>query len=257
MSEQLQEEKESGSYMELSKVILLVSQSHRISQLDFESAQWLLRSSMLQFPDLYFIFLTNDVNSFDDLINGNNGNPVTSARMVRKFSFNFKFRFINKMQTLQLIETQERYKFVEAPSKSIPTFEESLVSAIKTIPKRIVSPFCSNKSNKSATYIRDEFEDYAMPNVELFYRISPYYLLGSDEIRIRFQGVGYGDLSICMSRHFNMTDKACITIQDLENAWFNVTEPCLNHHVSDGCLGIYFAVSVETSYIRCNEYTCR
>lgn len=82
MSEQLQEEKSSGSYMELSKVILLVSQSHRISQLDFENSQWLLRSSMLQFPDLYFVFLSNDVNTFQEMINGNNGNPVTSARMV-------------------------------------------------------------------------------------------------------------------------------------------------------------------------------
>jgi len=82
MSEQLQEEKSSGSYMELSKVILLVSQSHRISQLDFENSQWLLRSSMLQFPDLYFVFLSNDVKTFQEMINGNNGNPVTSARMV-------------------------------------------------------------------------------------------------------------------------------------------------------------------------------
>ncbi|CAG9808622.1 unnamed protein product [Chironomus riparius] len=238
MSEQLQEEKSSGSYMELSKVILLVSQSHRISQLDFENSQWLLRSSMLQFPDLYFVFLSNDVNTFQEMINGNNGNPVTSARM--------------------LIETAERYRFVDASSTSISTFEKSLESAITVIPKRIVSPFCHyENNNRTASYIRDEFEDYAMPNVDLLYRISPYYLLGSDETRVRFQGVGYGDLSVCTSRYFNMTDKECKSIQDIENVWFNITQPCLNHHVSDGCLGIYFSVSVETTYVRCSEYTCR
>lgn len=95
-----------------------------------------------------------------------------------------------------------------------------------------------------------------MPNVELHYRISPYYILGSDEIRIRFQGVGYGDLSVCMSRYFNMTDKTCESIQDIENVWFNVTQPCLDYGTGE-CLGIFFTVSVETSFVRCSEYTCR
>ena len=164
----------------------------------------------------------------------------------------------NLKLSLQLIETAERYRFVDASSTRISTFENTLESAISVIPKRIVSPFCRyENNNRTASYIRDEFEDYAMPNVDLLYRISPYYLLGSDEIRVRFQGVGYGDLFVCTSRYFNMTDKECKSIQDIENVWFNITQPCFNHHVSDGCLGVYFSVSVETSYIRCSEYTCR
>lgn len=83
MSEQVEDEKSSGSYIELSKVILLVSQSHRISQLDFENSQWLLRTSMLQFPDLYFVFLSNDINTFEEMIYATNGNPATSARKVQ------------------------------------------------------------------------------------------------------------------------------------------------------------------------------
>lgn len=82
MSEQLQEEKSSNSYMELSKVILLVSQSHRISQLDFDNSQWLLRTSMLQFPDLYFVFLSNDVNTFEEMIYATNRQQATVARRV-------------------------------------------------------------------------------------------------------------------------------------------------------------------------------
>jgi hypothetical protein len=141
------------------------------------------------------------------------------------------------------------------------TFGNSLESALNNIPKRIISPFCRNVDDKSrkafTNMIREEFEDYAQPNVELSYRISPYYLLNSDEVRVRFQGVGYGDLTICMSRHENNTHKECKSIQDMENVWFNITQPCLNHHVADGCLSVYFTVNVDTTYIKCSEYSCR
>lgn len=151
----------------------------------------------------------------------------------------------------------ERYRFIEASSTDLSTFRDLLESAIKFIPKRIISPFCRENDKNSLIFIRDEFEDYATPNVEYFYRISPYYLLGSDEIRIRFQGVGYGDLTVCMSRRFNMTNKECKSIQDIENVWFNITQPCLNHHTEDGCSSVYFTMIVDTSNIRCSEYSCR
>lgn len=158
----------------------------------------------------------------------------------------------------QLIETSERYSFIQPSSTDLSSFEKSLASALRLIPKRIISPYCRNFDEKKSTQlIREEFEDYAAPNVELFYRISPYYLLNSDEIRVRFQSVGYGELTVCVARHRNMTDKECKSIQDIDNAWFNISQPCLNHHVSDGCSSVYFTVNVDTTYIRCSEYTCR
>jgi hypothetical protein len=84
MSNQTMEEKAAGSYLELSKVILVVSQSHRISELDFESAQSILKSSMLQFPDLYFVFLSNDIDTFRDMVSGGSERRASVARMVRQ-----------------------------------------------------------------------------------------------------------------------------------------------------------------------------
>jgi hypothetical protein len=82
LTNQTQQEKESGVYMELPKVVLVISQSHRISQFDYEGAQRILLSSMLQFPDLYFIFLSNDIKTLEDMIAGREQGPVTTSRMV-------------------------------------------------------------------------------------------------------------------------------------------------------------------------------
>lgn len=65
---QTTEEKGSGLYGALSKVCLVVSQAHEISQLDFESAQRILLGSMKQFPDLYFVFLSNNVEAFKEMV---------------------------------------------------------------------------------------------------------------------------------------------------------------------------------------------
>lgn len=128
--------------------------------------------------------------------------------------------------------------------------------AVKTIPKRIISPYCRDYANSQRNLVRDEFEDYASPNVELKYRISPYYLYASEEIRVRFQSVGYGDLTICMARNQQMTNKECQTIQDIENAWFNITQPCTKIG-DEQCLSVYFTILVDTTYIRCSEHSCR
>lgn len=74
-------EKETGVYGALSKVCLVVSQSHRISELDFDSAQRILLGSMKQFPDLYFVFLSNDVNTFREMV-GDTREGASSSKLV-------------------------------------------------------------------------------------------------------------------------------------------------------------------------------
>lgn len=72
-------EKETGVYGALPKVCLVVSQSHRINEQDYESAQRILLGSMKQFPDLFFVFLSNDINTFKEMV----GDPrERSARLV-------------------------------------------------------------------------------------------------------------------------------------------------------------------------------
>lgn len=89
LQNQTLEEKLSGEYLALPKVVLVISQSQRISQMDYESAQRILLGSMLQFPDLYFVFLANDIDTFRDLTSRDGSFRMTSGRMV-----SFKLVFI-------------------------------------------------------------------------------------------------------------------------------------------------------------------
>ena len=82
-------EKEAGVYGALPKVCLVVSQSHSISEMDFQSAQRILLGSMKQFPDLYFVFLSNDVNTFKEMAGdrrlGANGKMVRKVERKKKY----------------------------------------------------------------------------------------------------------------------------------------------------------------------------
>lgn len=104
---------------------------------------------------------------------------------------------------------------------------------------------------------RDDFEEYLSPNEEVRYRVSSFYLQGSDEVKFKFQGVGYGDFTVCMSRENDMLSKECKSVTDIENVWFNITRPCSNQNTDDGCLSVYFSLSVDTTYMKCSESDCR
>lgn len=92
---QTTEEKKDGVYGALPKVCLVVSQSHEISQLDFESAQRILLGSMKQFPDLYFVFLSNNIEAFKEMVGDEirrNARLVTySGTKVSMSLINFSF----------------------------------------------------------------------------------------------------------------------------------------------------------------------
>lgn len=90
---QTMEEKATGVFGALPKVCLVVSQSHQISELDFESAQRILLGSMKQFPDLYFVFLSNDVSTFKEMVGDDRertaSEKIVSFRLVSAFLYIF------------------------------------------------------------------------------------------------------------------------------------------------------------------------
>lgn len=55
-----------------SKVIMVMAQGLRITSNDFNSARRIMETTLLQFPDLYFVFVTNDPDTFIQLITGLN-----------------------------------------------------------------------------------------------------------------------------------------------------------------------------------------
>ena len=239
LSNQTESEKGTGVYGELSKVCLIFSQSHRIAEQDFNSGSRLLQGSMQQFPDLYFVFVSNDIGSFIQMT-GDERQTNTNARIQ--------------------IQDSERYHYVSTNSIALSSFEKSLKLVLSSIPKRIISPFCKNNDKplwNDEGIIRDEFEEYLIPNEEIRMRISPFYLRNSDEIRIKFQGVGYGDFSVCMARNRDLSSKQCQSIENMDYAWFNMTNPCENENIIDGCNSIYFTLLMDTTYMKCSESDCR
>lgn len=77
----------------------------------------MIEGSFQQFPDLYFVFLTNDVDTFKELV--------------------------HDAQTVYDIKRQqEHYKIIESKSIDPNEFTQSLFRHLKSIPKRIMAPFC-------------------------------------------------------------------------------------------------------------------
>lgn len=148
---------------------------------------------------------------------------------------------------------------MSASSIQVSTFWQTLDSSFRSIPKRIASPFCATDDKRTWDDVmrRDDFEEYLTPNEETRYRISSSYLIGSDVLRVKFQGTGYGDFTVCSSREPRMLSKECKSVQDMENVWFNITQPCSNQNADDGCLSVYFSLQVDTTYLRCSESDCR
>lgn len=110
-------EKSSGVIADSSRVILIASQGQRVDQLDFDSASRMIHGSLQQFPDLYFVFLTNSPDTFTELVRGAQ-TPFEAAHR------------------------QEHYKIIGANNVAPVTFGTELVRHLKTIPKRIMAPFC-------------------------------------------------------------------------------------------------------------------
>ena len=239
LSNQTEREKGTGVYGELSKVCLIFSQSHRIAGQDFDSGSRLLQGSMQQFPDLYFVFVSNDIGSFTEMT-GDERQRNTNARIQ--------------------LQDSERYHYVSTNSIALSSFKKSLKLVLSSIPKRIISPFCKNDDKplwNDGGIMRDEFEEYLIPNEEISMRISPFYLSNTEEIRIKFQGVGYGDFSVCMARTRDLSSKQCQSIENMDYAWFNVTNPCETENPIDGCKSIYFSLQMDTTYMKCSESDCR
>lgn len=179
-----------------------------------------MQDTLSQFPDLYYIFLTNHKETFETLTKGN------------------------------AFDASEKYKIIESRSTNIETFTKHLQDTVKTIPKRIVSPYCRQKGGKylwSGHTIRDDFEDFLAPQEEIRYRIHPHYF--DDEFQVQFQGLGYGEFTVCMTRGSNIAPPECRNVVDMEYNWFSFYDACRGNYMN--CDSIYFTVTLDKSYVKC------
>lgn len=113
----------------------------------------------------------------------------------------------------------------------------------------LIVQFCNNSSRVFISRYRDYFEDYLTPNEEHIYRISPFYLMDTDSVQIRFDGVDDGTFTICMSENEENFDNAvCQTVSNLDTVRFDVI-PCNEN--SKHCPAVWFKLFVEKSLVQC------
>uniref|UniRef100_A0A8D8DWL7 (northern house mosquito) hypothetical protein n=2 Tax=Culex pipiens TaxID=7175 RepID=A0A8D8DWL7_CULPI len=218
-----------------SPVIMVISQNQRVAQNDFESARRMLTTSFEQFPDLYFVFLTNDAATFSQL---------TDFTSVEHSRFPF----------------EEHYKIIESSSVDPQPFTDLLSSTLTAIPQRLVAPFCRSAANRDMWHnvnIREDYEQYLSPNVELRYRINHRFLWNTGDVGIQFQNANYGEFTVCGTMNHQFTDLACHkTSSDVDTVWFNFTGLCSGEAGSE-CRSLYFLVQMDESNMRCLEDDCR
>lgn len=153
LSRETRLEQNSGIIMSTSRVVLVMSQSLRTTETDFQSARRMLEGSLLQFPDLYFVFITNDSPNFNELI-----------------------------RNVKIGNRQNHYKVIQSNQANAIDFVDELVVFLKSVPKRII-PTCSASSGNS--WNRIQFEDYISPYDDLIYRVDPTYIPFNTEIKFQ------------------------------------------------------------------------
>uniref|UniRef100_A0A7G3A9X6 Putative conserved secreted protein n=1 Tax=Lutzomyia longipalpis TaxID=7200 RepID=A0A7G3A9X6_LUTLO len=244
LSRQTDEEIRAGVHVARSQLALVFSQSQRITQNDFESAQRILQGSLQRFPDLYFIFVTSDVETFENLIRHEATHTTGSTE-----------RFTNLVYP-------EHYTIIRSTNISPDDFSERLVKEFRKIPMRMVAARCLisefNQTVPSHEFFeinRYRHEDYIGPYHEIIYRISPFYFRYSESINVQFLGVDYGGLTICASRNPNAAPDHCQSLRGMEDVWFNHTWPCGPNVIT--CPPIFYSVNVDVSNVRCSENDCR
>lgn len=221
-----------------SHVILVICQGDRIGSNDFVSSQRMINTTFQRFPDLYFIFVTNDKSTFVDMTKS-----ITPPS-----------HWIANTEKFNNLIFPEHFIIIPSSSHDPREFGDQLRKELRRIPKRIIVPFCRSDekvlywSRRNVIVRRDEFEDYVGPNQENVYRISPFYFRYSKHIAIQFQGVGYGDLTICQSRVLAAAPESCQSLKGMDTVWFNATRPCVD--IFD-CPSLYYSVSMDVSKLRC------
>lgn len=153
LSEQTKLEESSGILMTTSQVVLVMSQSLRTTETDFQSARRMLEGSLLQFPDLYFVFITNDAPNFNELI-----------------------------KNVIIGERQNHYQVIKSNQANQIDFEDELVTLLKSVPKRVMAS-CGDETSHSLNRI--QFEDYLSPYVDLVYRVNPTYIPINTEVKFQ------------------------------------------------------------------------
>lgn len=115
LSQKTMYERENQIIGGLPQIALIVAQGQLITEFDFANARRMLLQSVERFPDLHYIFLTNNPRMADDLTYGSRsyGEPRNT-----------------------------QYHVINQKSTNIDSFKEQLINNLRNLPRRIISTVC-------------------------------------------------------------------------------------------------------------------
>lgn len=198
----------------------------------FDRAKTILQREFSKYHDLYFIFLTDIPDTYREI--------VSSLSSYHQQDKNTHFLYV---ETAKL----EPNEFI------IP-----LMRTFRNIKKYLHIPPCI-KGRGPDSYpdtTVDSYEDYVSRQQDNYYQINSNELSQTRQFYVKFQGVSYGSITVCMQRVQDNFECLSTMYNEFESIQFNITSQCSGDPFAY-CQPITFRVEMESSYVRCTEDDCR
>lgn len=203
-----------------SHVILVLGYSATISDTDYTESSKIISRFKRENPDVRFVYVASETNQ-------------------------------HRFKEMSIIDPSYPDVIIASPDNNIRTVVAKVVSSISSVPGRLTGGYCGGGSSQD----RNEFEAYVTPGFPSTYRIHPVFLDITGDITLKFQGSGYGDLRMCVSREQGSVGTECEEVKDLDEATLKISAPCATY--ANRCPPVYLTIAVSRTLTRCSEDDCR
>ncbi|XP_058836615.1 uncharacterized protein LOC131693093 [Topomyia yanbarensis] len=232
-------ERQTSSMSGRSKIALIIPNTAAVSEGDTNYAIEQLQIMREEIPDLRLIFFSG-------------GSATRFNRFVREEDI-FPLRELGTGAVIDTVQVQTT----------------PVIQRIQQIPRRIVNPRCGHDwiQNDWGT---NTLNQYVEPRGIVFYRIHPnYFFRAGNNRRLRVQGHGFAQLTVCHSRwtqnpRSNSSQGADVTTcqnTNTEPVDIDLSNACDGRQLIHSCPPLFFSVEhtqqTEVTSFRCTENECR
>lgn len=167
---------------------------------------------------------------------------------------------VSSLSTYHQQDKDSHFLYVETAKLEPNEFNIPLMRTFRNIKKYLHIPPCM-KDRGPDSYpdpTIDSYEDYVSRQQDNYYQINSNELSQTRQFYVKFQGVSYGSITVCMQRVQDNFECLSTMYNEFESIQFNIT----TSDRSGGdpfayCQPITFRVELESSYVRCTEDDCR
>ncbi|XP_058462010.1 uncharacterized protein LOC131437003 [Malaya genurostris] len=234
-------ERQTSSMSGRSKIGLIIPNTAAVSEGDTNYAVEQLQILREEIPDLRLIFFAG-------------GAATRFNRFVREESRDvFQLRELGTGSVIDTVQEQTT----------------PVIQRIQQEPRRIVNPRCGHDwiQNDWGT---NSLNQYVEPRGIVYYRLHPnYFFRAGDNRRLRIQGHGFAQLTVCQSRWTQNprsnssqgTDVTTCQNINTETIDIDLSNACDGREVIHSCPPLFFSVEytqlTEVASFRCTENECR